>query len=87
MSYAIRRLLNHLPIQIGARSDRVLRTAQLKHAQFACFLEDTGFRARTVDYHDRRIRRRRFAKSVFMWAIAFGVAWVALESARAVTLF
>ena len=87
MSYAMRRLLNQLPIQLGARSDRRLRTTHLKHAQFACFLEETGFRHVNVDHYERNLRRRRVMKHLFMWATAFAVAWIVLESARAVTLF
>lgn len=87
MSYTLRRLLNHLPIALGMRSDKRLRTARVKHAQFACFLEETGFRTHNVDRYERSLRRRRFAKGIFLWATAFGVAWIVLESARAVMLF
>jgi hypothetical protein len=87
MSYAFRRLLNHLPIALGMRSDKRLRTAKVKHAQFACYLEETGFRTHNVDRYERSLRRRRVAKGLFLWATAFGVAWIVLESARAVMLF
>ena len=87
MSYGMRRLLNHLPIALGLRSDRRLRTTRLKHAQFASFLEESGFRTHNVDHHERSLRRRRVAKGMFRWATAFGAAWIALESARALTLF
>ncbi|MBI2497940.1 MAG: hypothetical protein HYV75_08545 [Opitutae bacterium] len=87
MSYRLRHLLNQLPIALGQRSDRRLRTASLKHAQFAAFLEESGFGHRDTDHHERSLRRRRAAKALFLWALAFGAAWVALESARALTLF
>jgi hypothetical protein len=87
MSYAFRRLLNHLPIALGMRSDKRLRTAQVKHAQFACYLEETGFRTHNVDRYERSLRRRRTAKVLFVCAVAFGAAWVIIESARAVMLF
>lgn len=87
MSYAFRRLLNHLPIALGVRSDKRLRTARVKHAQFACFLEETGFRTHNVDRYERSLRRRRVAKVLFLWGSAFAAAWVILESARAVMLF
>ncbi len=87
MSYAFRRLLNHLPIALGMRSDKRLRTARVKHAQFACYLEETGFRTHNVDRYERSLRRRRVAKGLFLWATAFGVAWIVLESARAVVMF
>jgi len=87
MSYALRRLLNQLPISFGMRSDKRLRTARVKHAQFACFLEETGFRTHNVDRYERSLRRRRVAKGLFLWASAFAAAWIVLESARAVMLF
>ena len=87
MSYRLRHLLNQLPIALGQRSDRRLRTTSLKHAQFASFLEESGFGHHDTDYHERSLRRRRLIKGLFLWATAFGVAWVALESARALTLF
>jgi len=87
MSYAMRRLLNQLPINHGMRSDRRLKTTQLKHAQFASFLETDGFGIRHVDRYERSLRRRRIAKTILLWGTAFFVAWVALESARALTVF
>ena len=87
MSYAMRRLLNNLPIQVGTRSDRRLRTTGMKHVQFASFLETGGFRDHHVDHYDRSLRRRRFAKRLLVLSlIAFG-AWIAVESAKALTLF
>jgi hypothetical protein len=87
MSYTLRRLLNHLPITLGMRSDKRLPKARLKQAQFACYLEDTGFGTHHVDRYERSLRRRRLAKGVLLWATAFAVAWIVLESARALTLF
>jgi hypothetical protein len=87
MSYAFRRLLNHLPIALGMRSDKRLRTAERKHAQFACYLEETGFRTHNVDRYERSLRRRRTFKFLLGWASAFALAWIVLESARAVMLF
>jgi len=87
VNYAFRRLLNHLPISLGMRSDKRLRTARMKHAQFACYLEESGFRTHNVDRYERSLRRRRVAKIVLVAASAFGGAWVILESARAVMLF
>jgi hypothetical protein len=87
VNYTVRRLLNHLPIALGMRSDKRLRTAQRKHAQFACYLEETGFRTHNVDRYERSLRRRRAVKFLLLGASAFAVAWIVLESARAVMLF
>ncbi len=86
MSYALRHLLNQLPINQGMRSDRRLRTTQLKHARFASFLEGDGFRVPHLDRYERSLRRRRVAKWLLLWGTAFFAAWVALESGRALTL-
>jgi hypothetical protein len=85
-SYAFRRLINHLPIRIGTRSDRWLRTANLKHSHFASFLETDGFGLHHVDHYERSLRRRRFAKWLFVASLAAAGAWIAIESARAVVL-
>ncbi len=70
MSYRWRHLLNQLPIAFGMRSDRRLRTARTKQAQFACYLEESGYRAHNVDRYERSLRRRRVAKGLFVWATA-----------------
>lgn len=87
MSYRLRRLLNQLPISFGQRSDRRLKATRLKHAQFASYLEETGFGHRDTDHHEKSLRRKRTARGVFRWSALVGAAWVALESARALTLF
>ena len=87
MSYRWRHLLNQLPIAFGMRSDRRLRTTRVRHAQFACFLEETGFRTHNADRYERSLRRRRMAKGLLLWTGAFAAAWIVLESARAVMLF
>ena len=87
MSYRWRHLLNQLPIALDMRSDKRLRTARVKQAQFACYLEETGYRTHNVDRYERSLRRRRIAKGMFLWASAFVAAWIVLESARAVMLF
>jgi hypothetical protein len=63
MSYRWRHLLNQLPIAFGMRSDRRLRTARTKQAQFACYLEESGYRAHNVDRYERSLRRRRSRKA------------------------
>jgi len=83
----MRRLLNQLPINHGMRSDRRLRTTQLRHAQFASFLEMDGFGSHHVDRYERSLRRRKLAKWMLLGATAFFAAWVVLESAKALTIF
>jgi ferric-dicitrate binding protein FerR (iron transport regulator) len=87
VSYALRRLLNHLPISLGMRSDKRLRTAHGRHAQFAGFLGESGARPLRADRHARGLRRRRAAKALLLAAAVGGSAWIVLESARAVVRF
>ena len=87
MSYAMRRFLNHLPIQFGVRSDRRLKTTHLKHVQIASFLAAGGYQMHRMDHYERALRRRRLAKGLLMWVTAFFAAWIALESTRAVSFF
>lgn len=87
MSYRWRHLLNQLPIAFGMRSDRRLKTTRVRHAQFACFLEESGFRTHHVDRYERSLQWRRFSKRLLLGAGTFAAAWIVLESARAVMLF
>lgn len=87
----MRRLLHQirqsLPSMAARRIDRRLRPAATRRAQFVSFLEDSGYRTHSVDSYERSLRRRRAAKVLFVWATAFAVAWVVIESARAVSIF
>lgn len=83
----LRQILRRLPIRFGARSDRHLRTTNARHAQFASFLEQSGFRPHNVDRYERALQRRRFGKAVLIAGAAALVAWIAIESAQALTLF
>lgn len=80
-------LLHSLPSAAGRRLDRQLRPARAPRAQLASFLEASGSRTHEVDAYERSLRRRRVAKLLFLGATAFAVAWVVIESARAVVMF
>lgn len=80
-------LIHCLPSPTGLRLDRQLRPTGRRRAQFISYLESSGYRTRHVDSYERSLRRRRMAKFAFFWLTAFGVAWVVIESARAVTIF
>ncbi|MBI2514282.1 MAG: hypothetical protein HYV96_20100 [Opitutae bacterium] len=87
VSRFLRQLLQRIPSRTPRRLDQRLRTTRSRHAQFASFLQSSGSRMRHVDTYERSLQRRRFAKAVCMWAAAFAVAWVVIESARAVSIF
>lgn len=87
VSRILRQLLQRLPARQPRRLDQRLRTTSSRRAQFVSFLESSGYRTHTVDTYERSLQRRRFAKTALMWAAAFAVAWVVIESARAVSIF
>lgn len=87
MPRVLQNLLHRLPLRLWVRSDRQLRWSQAKQAQIASFLEDSGFRSHSPDRYERSLRRRRIARLAFFWLSAFGAAWIALESARALAIF
>jgi uroporphyrinogen-III synthase len=87
VSRFLRHLLQRVPSPTPRRLDQRLRTTSSRRAQFVSFLESSGYRTHNVDTYERSLQRRRLAKTVCMWAAAFAVAWVVIESARAVSIF
>lgn len=85
MSIAVRRLLNHLP-RLPGRDGRT-RIGNVRDAQRASFMESSGYRTFSADRYDRNLRLRRMARAALYWLTAVGVAWVLLESARAMSVF
>lgn len=67
---------------------RIHRVSAVKSAQFVSFMSESNcLPRRNPDRHDLRLRRLKLAKSLLMTAFAAGLAWVAIESARAIALF
>ncbi|HLP26783.1 MAG TPA: hypothetical protein VK477_13965 [Acidobacteriota bacterium] len=87
VSRFLRQLLQRIPSRTPRRLDQRLRTTSSRRAQFVSFLESSGYRTHNVDTYERSLQRRRFAKAAFVWATAFAIAWVVIESARAVSIF
>jgi len=87
MPRVVQSVLQRLPGFHGVRLDRELKHSGRRRAQFVSFLESSGYRTHDVDTYERSLRRRRVAKFFLVWGSAFALAWVVIESARAVTLF
>ncbi len=85
MSTVVRRLLNHLP-HLPVRDSRT-RIGNVRDAQRASFMESSGYRTFSADRYERSLRRRRTARAALYWLTAVGMAWVLLESARAMSVF
>lgn len=87
MQRVLLQVRHSLPSPAVWKLDRRLRPAATKRAQFVSFLEHSGYRTHHVDTYERSLRRRRFAKALLIGGTAFAVAWIAIESARAVSMF
>ena len=83
----LRFLLNlcHRPaIRFGlARDSR----GRYRNTSFARFLADGNRRRSDIDRHDAVLRGRKFARHVLILLLTGGGAWVAVESAKALSMF
>ena len=82
--------LFHRPAIRMARANNgsIQRRSSIRNAGFVSYLsENGGLRARNTDSHDARVRRVKLAKKLAVGALSAGGLWVAIESARALTLF
>ena len=86
MRRVLQQFLYRLPAPTGLRLDRELRNSGVKRAKFVSYLEASGYRTPHVDSYERSLRRRKMVKVAFFWATAFLVAWVVIESAKALTI-
>lgn len=75
-------------IRMGRVDNSRIRVGPVKSAQFVSFMTESNcLPRRNPDRHDTRLRRLKLAKSLIIAAFAVGLAWVAVESARAIALF
>lgn len=58
-----------------------------RNTRFASFLAESNRSASDADMHDAVLRGRRLMRQLFLALLAGGGAWVAVESARALTVF
>lgn len=83
----LRFLLNlcHRPaIRFGlARDPR----GRYRNTSFASFLADGNRRSGDIDRHDAVLRGRKFARHFFTLLLTGGGAWIAVESAKALSIF
>ncbi len=60
----------------------------VRNGQFASFMSVQGCsRRHHADRHDRRLQFQKLTRTVMMVAGAVGFAWIALESAKALSVF
>jgi hypothetical protein len=87
MPTPLRRLLNHLPIPHGS-GELYVRSSWHKPTPFGQWLSQPPFRPTLKANHfARSLRRRRLVRALVRCGVGLGVAWIVIESARAVALF
>jgi hypothetical protein len=57
------------------------------NAQFISHLAESGARQVNADHYEASLRRRRLGKSLLLWLLGAGGAWVLIESAKAISRF
>jgi len=90
----IRALLNFLRFLriptfiIGRGADRRGPVTPVRSGQFASFMSVQGCgRRRAHDRHDRRLQFTKLTRTLTKLAAIGGFAWIALESAKALSVF
>jgi hypothetical protein len=85
MPTPLRRLLNHLPLPHG-NGELYVRSSWHKPTPFDQWISRPPFRAALPANHfGRSLRRRRLFVSLLRWGLSLGVAWVIIESLRALS--
>ncbi len=75
-------------IRMGRVDNSRIQTTRLRNAQFVSFIsESRTFSHGSTDRYETRLRRRKQFKMFLLLAVVSGGAWVAIESAHALTLF
>jgi hypothetical protein len=81
-------LFRRPPVRMGRVDNTRIRRTRIRNAQFISFIsEHRCITARNTDHHDQRLRRFRIVKTGLVLALAAGLAWVIMESAKAISMF
>ncbi|HEY8993733.1 MAG TPA: hypothetical protein VIM71_03530 [Lacunisphaera sp.] len=87
MPTPLRRLLNHLPIPQG-NGELYVRSSWHKPTPFGQWITRPPFRPNLrANHFARGLRRRRLMRGLLRCSVGLFVAWVVIESVRAVILF
>lgn len=71
-------------IRFGLRRDS---RGRFRDPRFASFMLESNRRPLDTDFHDAVLKGRKLMKNLFRLGLAGGCAWVALESAKALSVF
>lgn len=83
----LRTLLRRSPVKEDAMLRRGRDRDGVKNVQFVSFLQQSGFRKRSLDRHDKTKRFKRAVAFVAIWGFLIACTWVAFESVEALELF
>lgn len=84
----VRRTFQHLlhrpALRLGLAQDA---RGPCRNPRFVSFLAQSNRKALDTDLHDALLRGRKLARQALFVLLIAGVAWIMLESARALTVF
>jgi hypothetical protein len=83
----LRRLCYRPAIRLGRIERGPRDRSHLRSERFASFLADNNRKTLNTDRQDVLLASRRIARLFLIFAAGAGLAWIALESARAVGMF
>ncbi|OIR05209.1 hypothetical protein GALL_127670 [mine drainage metagenome] len=87
MIRSLKRLLHRPAIKLGSLGRKPRSGAQLRNERFVSYLSANNRKRIDTDMQDALLAGRRFARRVAMLAAVAFVAWVVLQSARAIGMF
>lgn len=86
MTTNLRRFFNHLPLPQGG-GEIYVRPSWHKPTPFDQCVSRPPFRMAAFDsYHGRKLRLQLWGRRLLRWGMTLAIAWVVLESARALVL-
>lgn len=81
---ALKNLLHRPAIRMGMARDR---RGSLRDPRFVSFMSHNNRKTLDTNFHDTVMRGRRLMRQGLMVLLAAGFAWVAIESAKALSVF
>ncbi len=87
MIRSLKRMLHRPAIKLGSLGRKPRSGAQLRNERFVSYLSANNRKRIDTDLQDALLAGRRFARRVAMLAAVAFVAWVVLQSARAIGMF
>lgn len=83
----LRALINYLrppTLRFGMKRDS---SSRLRDPRFVSYLAQSNRKALDTDFHDTVLRGRKLMRNFFRLALGGGLAWVVVESAKALSVF